>query len=455
MKLPLAALAAIVAVPLTGHAAPPPPEALAGTSSSNVQVLNNLPTGVGIGGKFSGGYYYQTTARSVTYGAPDAPSDGGLVVLDVKDPENPVPAGHLPLPIWQNEDVEVSAERKIVLISADRKKSATQVNTSPVIPGSLYVVDIATPQAPRLRSVLAYPATVGTKDDGTPLGGPGHIANCILGCTYVYVTGSRDRSVHVVDLRNLEAPKLVGTVRTPAGNDAKQWDGGAAGVVHDVNVDTFGNVWMTGSGGTAMYAPIKDPLKPVLLAATTKKDNTRTNQLIHHGSMRLDKSTVLVGEESFGGCGGDGDQVGGRLQRWNIDLARKRLVPIAHYSHSAPDVTDCSSHWFDVSPLKVVADAWYGAGVRFFDVSKPGKIRPIGYYRGYHAGAGQAQFVPGRPDLVYVSDYLRGLDVVKIDDAGKGAPTTTEEDGGTPGPAPIWFRPDSDFGMACRVPVLG
>jgi hypothetical protein len=409
-----------------------------------------------VGGKFAGKYYFQTTARSATYGAPDGVSDGGLWVFDVSSPEAPQVVSHLPLPIWENEDVDLSLKRKVLLISADRKKTVSQVVTSPIVPGALFVYDITDMAHPVLKSTVAMPAEVGTRADGAPLGGPGHIANCILDCTYAYITGSRDRAVHVVDLRDLAAPKVIGKVTTPAGADHGTW---APGIVHDVNVDPGGYVWMTGSGGTALYAPVKDPLKPVLLASTTKADNVRTNSYIHHNSIRLGAGTVLVTEESYNGCGGeapiaDDDPVGGRFETWRIDLRTKRLVPVAVYSQRVPGISTCSSHWFDVNQNKVVADAWYEGGVRFLDVTDPRRIRQVGYLRASDGSASQAQFVPGHPDLVYVSDYLRGLDVVRIDNGGRRAATVSEVDVPAARTRSIRFEPSADYGYACPVPVL-
>lgn len=454
--LALAAVAAALACAPLAHALPPTPLSEV-TASPNVHLVTNVPTGVGVGGKFADHYYFQTTARSVTYGIPDGVSDGGLWVFDVANPEKPTVVSHLPLPIWENEDVDLSLKRHVLLISADRKRATsplTDVPTppqSPVVGGVLFVYDITDLAHPVLKSALPMPSTVGTAADGTPLGGPGHIANCILDCSYAYVTGSRDRSVHVVDLRDLGAPKVVGTVRTPAGDDhGKKW---TPGIVHDVNVDPSGNVWMTGSGGTALYAPVKDPLRPKLLAATSKADNNRSNSYIHHNSLRLDKGTVLVGEESFNGCGGDprGGKVGGRFETWHIDLKAKRLVPVALYTQSVPNVSTCSSHWFDVNAGDVVADAWYEGGVRFLDVRDPKRVRQVGYLRTDDGAASQAQYVPGRPDLVYVSDYLRGLDVVKIDKGGRGAKPVVEAPATVERARPIRFRPSGDFGYACAL----
>ena len=457
-RLALAAVSALALTAPLARALPPTPLSEYSTSP-NVRFLTNVPTGVGVGGKFSGKYYFQTTARSATYGTPDTAADGGLWVFDVSKPETPQLAAHLPLPVWQNEDVDLSAKRKILLISMDRRRASSpaSVDQSPIIPGSLFVYDIADPAKPVLKSALPLPAQVGTAPDGTTLGGAGHVANCVLDCNYAYITGSRDGGVLVVDLRDAANPKAIGTVKTPAGTANKSFN---PGTVHDVHTDMYGNVWMAGSGGTAMYAPVKDPLKPKLLASTTARDNTRTNALIHHNTMRLDKSHVLVGEEAFNGCGAEepvewDDPQGGRFQTWRIDLKAKRLVPVAQFQKQIPGVTSCSNHWFDLNKNDVVADAFYAGGVRFLDVTNPKKIKQVGWFRSSDGAAGQAQFVPGRPDLVYVSDYLRGLDVIKIDGGGKGAKAQSE--GGEAlrvRPAPITFAASEDYGYACPVPVL-
>ncbi|HVF04338.1 MAG TPA: hypothetical protein VNA20_05835 [Frankiaceae bacterium] len=451
-RLPLAVLAALALTTPVARALPPTPLTEYSTSP-NVRLLTNVPTGVGVGGKFSGGYYFQTTARAGGYGTPDGVSDGGLWVFDVKNPESPQLAAHLPLPIWQNEDVDLSAKRKVLLISADRRRPAAQ---TPTAPGVLFVYDIAEPTRPVLKSAFPLPAEV-TDASGAAVGGAGHVANCILDCRYAYVTGARHGQLLVVDLADLAAPKVLGYVKTPAGTTTKAFPSST----HDVHTDKYGNVWVAGSGGTAMYAPIKDPLKPKLLAATTAADNRRTNHLIHHNTMRLDKTTVLIGEEAFNGCGADepaahDDPQGGRFQTWRIDLKAKRLVPLDLFQKVIPGVSSCSNHWFDLNASKVVADAFYAGGVRFLDVRNPRNIRQVGWFRASDGAAGQAQYVPGRPDLVYVSDYLRGLDVIKIDAGGKNAKPAAEGDDAVARvpAAKIEFRPSEDFGYACPVPVL-
>ncbi|HVF04339.1 MAG TPA: hypothetical protein VNA20_05840 [Frankiaceae bacterium] len=453
----LAAVAAVALAAPTAVAYPATPLTTYSTSP-NVRLLANIPTGVGVGGKFSGGYYFHTTARSTGYRGPsgDAVSDGGLWVFDVENPEAPTVAAHVPLPLWQNEDVDLSPKRKILLIALDRRTSTAPAPVpvdSPQLPGVLFVYDIAEPTRPVLRSALPLPAEVGTKD-GKRLHGAGHTASCVLDCTYAYVSGARDGSVLVVDLRDPDDPKVAGTVATPAGRAHKAYD---PGLVHDVSTDAYGNVWMAGTGGTAMYAPVRDPLEPRLLAVTTTADNDRTNQVIHHNVTRLDRHHVLLSEEAFNGCGAadpwSDEPQGGRFQTWRIDRDTKRLVPLALFSKRVDGVRTCSSHWMDVNRHDVVADAFFEAGTRFFDVTDPTRLRQVGWFRPDDGAAGQAQYVPGRPDLVYVSDYLRGLDILKIDGGGAGARTVVERATAPAARPLIRFEPSADLGYACPVPV--
>ncbi|MGH2829699.1 MAG: hypothetical protein ACRD2A_16430 [Vicinamibacterales bacterium] len=99
--------------------------------------------------------------------------------------------------------------------------------------------------------------------------------------------------------------------------------------------------------------------------------------------------------------------------------------------------------------FKVVASAFYEQGIRFLNVGNPRRIQHVGYWIAPGTIASQAQYVPGRSDLVYVADYGRGLDVLRIDGGGLNArpipppPTTAVHDG-------VRFEPDPAFGFACR-----
>src|SRR5437867_392132 len=178
---------------------------------------------------------------------------------------------------------------------------------------------------------------------------------------------------------------------------------------------------MTGSASTAMYAPVTDAtvLHPKLLSyvsavTTNDKHPNKYNALIHHSSLRLNHSMVMVNEESYEAqCGWHRNAVDdalrddyqqGSFQIWRI--AGRALKPVDLWRSEAADYTagggpapqTCSSHWFTINKHKVVAIAWYDQGVRFLDVSNPHSIKHIGYWIAPGASTSRAYCVPWRPD---------------------------------------------------------
>src|SRR4051794_7728779 len=95
----LAALAGVVAVsdaiPAAGGAAEPPLAA-----SSNVHILAHIP-GTAAGMNFKDHYAYVS-------------GWGGITVLDIANADSPQLAGSLPLPHFENEDVDLCGNTLIV-----------------------------------------------------------------------------------------------------------------------------------------------------------------------------------------------------------------------------------------------------------------------------------------------------------------------------------------------------
>jgi hypothetical protein len=434
-----------------------------GKGTPNVRLLSNTPTGIGTGGGFLGSTYFQTSADAAWFTLESTQATtGGLLAFDASNPERPVVVGSLPIPHHENEDLTISARRKLVVISQQPFRTNPEDPLSEYQSGREYLVDVSVPSAMHLVGVVLLPAQV-SKNAKRTFGGPGHTTTLVGDDQYLWVSGARDGRVYVVDIRDLMAPKVLGSFASPAGRSTPTW---TPGVVHDVDVDSYGDIWVTGSGGTAMYRLSKDPLRPTLIASISTSDNLRAQQFIHHGSQRLSKTEVLVTEEDYqAGCDNGSVHQDGSLQTWRIDRKAKRLREVGSYDApkgedaSGPLSTMCSSHWFTINKQKVVADAWYAAGVRFLDYSNPRKPRPIGVWRGDSTIASQARFVPGRPDLVYVADYTRGLDVLQIDNGGLGAKTVRPQDeqssGVTSVPGlrfPVKLHAHEDFGWVCAVP---
>lgn len=415
-------------------------------SSPNVGLVATIPDAGGVGGRFvqaDGKTYYFTTGYA------------GLRIFDATNAELPVLVGAMPLPVWENEDVDVSISRRLVLISVD--------NTSGNIPGGMYVVSWANPMLPKLEAFLVYPSRSGTR------GGPGHIANCVADCArYAYVGGAGDGSLHIVDLATPSAPRMETTRVTSAMNPAGKGNGAfTGGNIHDVWSESATRVWATGSGGTAQL-DVTNPLSPVAKYSMTTASNNQWNQFIHHNSMRLDASTMLVTEEDWlqPQCQGIAGQQGG-FQTWaipatstgNLTFRDQWITELGYYVNGGATATvTCSSHWFTFNDKKVVAVGWYDQGVRFLDVTNPSDIRQVGYWMRPSEGLGASAglFHPQRNDIVYVPEYERGLDILQIDAGGAGAATVRapiRREWITPG-ATFSFAPDPVYGYACLRPKL-
>jgi hypothetical protein len=172
-----------VAASLLGLALAAAAPAQAQLKSPNVGLLGKLPDSAGaIGARFSpdGKTMYVSSAT-------------GLQVYDVAQAAAPRKLAQLPLPHFENEDVDVG--RDTVVITNDPSFSGV---------GMIYLIDVSDPAAPRLRSTLPTNVPLVGADNTDN----GHIANCIQGCDYLYTTGTSE-GLAVYDIRDLDAAGLA------------------------------------------------------------------------------------------------------------------------------------------------------------------------------------------------------------------------------------------------------
>jgi hypothetical protein len=426
-------LAAAAVVSLSGGPASADPTGL--LASDNVTLVGTIPQPGVIGARFRGDVMFVT-------------GSAGLTTFDISDPASPQPLGALPLPHFENEDVDLGGN--ILLISNDAAEST----------GILYVIDISDPASPTLLSTMQM--------GGNPLfGGPGHTASCILGCRFAWVTDGG--AIRVIDLRDPAQPVNMGTYATPAGGDV---------ATHDVQVDGNGLVWVVGFGGTAGYRlprVYKGNGLGTLVAKTDPSGNStyfdelglgdggNPNDFIHHNSFRARRDDVVfVTEEDYTrpGCRGAGS-----FQAWKLPV--RRGIPTGAdltfiddwttelLADTANPAAVCSAHYFDVRG-HVVAQGWYEQGVRFLDVSDPARIRQIGFFVPPTSATWAAYFAPTDPagEIVYSLDASRGIDVLRFEDTADpataprvAAPIRSEWRSG----APTLGGPSSAFGYACRI----
>jgi hypothetical protein len=437
----LCALAVGVALFGAGPAAAQLPAEPALATSSNVHVLEHVP-GSAAGMTFKDHYAFVS-------------GWGGITVLDIANAASPRPAGFLPLPHFENEDVDSCGN--LLMVVNDR--------VTRDLGSVMYVVSIANPTTPSIIAVLPLGWT------GNTGRGSGHIANFVKSdCTQAWVDGGDH--VEVVDLTVPSAPKSLGKFVSAASDSA------AFRVSHDTELDSTGTAWNVGGGGAAGYRLTSDPLAPRLLGTTgdAGRNPSPYNDFILHNSQRRGK-TLLLTEEDYidtdevppGGCRGQG-----KFETWDLSGLRTGAITPqdtwetelngmftgGSVDSKAPVTVNCSSHWFDAKS-GVAAVGWYEQGVRFLDYRTPTTIQQVGYYIPANGSTWAAYWSPTDPngEIVYTADAYRGVDVLRIDGGGQTgrkvrAPVRSEWFGSQSGDKSSFsasFQPHPIFGFVCPV----
>ncbi len=417
-RLLISSLALALAVPLAAQAGPTPLTPLQLADQTAHRLGTTLAAGTGpisspnvtLAATIPGTYISMRKVGTHLI----ATGTDGLTTFDISNPLLPRPLATLPIAHFENEDV--SADNRVAVISNDRESGSKG--------GLLYVVDIANPAVPLLASTLSLDVNTGER-------GPGHIANCVAPganpCTTLWLTGGK--RVWVVDLRVPAKPVLLGAFDSPASSGSSGFGKpgvAGTGATHDVERDSTGTLWVTGSGGAFGYRLTSRPLKPQLLTGTGAQGiDPKVNDFILHNSQRVSPSTLAITEEDYldssytppGRCQGQGkfqtwDVRGTKplrlLNQWQTEITGTPFLS----GNKAPVTANCSSHWFTVSG-NTAAVGWYEQGTRLLDVSNPRKIRQVGFWLPPNAVTWGAYWIT--PDIVYTADVGRGLDVLQVD----------------------------------------
>ncbi len=339
-----------------------------GLSSDNVEHIRHIPLSVdGVGGRVVGRYFYTNDQQKI-------------MIFDLKDPLNPQLTAVELLPqewLFSREDIDTNGKVLVV----------------PNL-GSLYVFDVEDKSNIELL--------------GRAPGGQ-HTQSCIDNCRFAYGSGG---AIH--DLRDPTNPKLL----------SKRWsDGLPASGGHDVEEIRPG-LTLT-STQPIMALDTSNPLKPKLLASGRNSDG----RFIHSGRWAQngkDKFLLMGGETNFRPrC----NETTGAFMTWDASdwkrthtfrmIDEYRMAGTGTYTDgnppANPGIGGCSSHWIEPSPKfndgGLVAGAFFGHGVRLFDVSSTGKIKEHGYFIPYGSEAGAVYWVT--PEIMYVLDYNRGIDILR------------------------------------------
>jgi hypothetical protein len=422
-------------------------------TSANVKLIAGLPETTAISMEFArtGPYAYVSSLDTIS-------------VLDLTNPRAPKLRGSLTQALFENEAMTYGERVKggvltrFVIAAIDLYRVAgddpEHVNIDDG--AQIAIIDVTNPDKPFTRSVTPVGAgAAGAITTST------HTVQCLKqdDCRYAYTAGNGGK-FSVLDLENLDAPKQIGVVNSPAAGPNPAFRSGSG---HYWDFDGVVG-WHTGSGGAAAF-DVSNPTAPVLLNATDPNGVAPGfNDFIHHNSMRPNAqaftpgaapsfrngNVLLVTEEDYAN---QGDEVvcsrAGSFQTWyvpDLDGAAYRaknptgstvgvgtISPLdtvnapAEFGGGAttPAAAFCSAHWFDVHQDGFVAQGWYGAGLRILDVRDARNIQQLGYATGVATEVWDAYWVPVRSstgkvvpgkktNLVYTADAVRGIEVFEV-----------------------------------------
>ncbi len=377
----------------------------------------------------------------------------GLSVWSLKDPEHPKyisglsaatlgqRTGETLSQFWEGENMTVDSRRKLAFLSKDSGKKG------------IITVDLNDPWNPQ---IISYQQT-----------SLGHTATCLNDCRFIWQVGGgvsgRRSAVSVTDIRDPDHPFTYADVFQAAVRRTTS----TSGSTHSVDVDFDGVAWVSGSGGArgwwteglhkdtatgAMrYATPYDPL-PYGGGSVSGNTGSFMHNAYHVPQALGDQAAgdvlLITNESNSTNCSSAGKfiiaslagtrDVENSLPSTLTSTAPALMERLASYSTdgkpgqfhgTAPTSTggtttvgDCSAHWFTVKG-NIVALGNYEQGTRFVDISNPRNPQQVGYFRVPASG------VAGAPDevissdtaapyfhgkYVYVSDYARGIDVLKF-----------------------------------------
>jgi hypothetical protein len=411
----------------TGAQSPTLPTDVTFSSTDNVEYLGRFPEHAGTAGGIGsddGTLFYLTDPR-------------GVFVYDTTDPADPALLGSVRL--FQTQTGAALAQEdpdtdgRILLVDASLD--------NPVSGSALRVVDVSNPRAPKVIGSLP------NVTDHTWTCVSAKVKGQTNGCAYAY-----GRTGHIVDLTDPTKPVLAGSWRDATGY-GPSGQGAGQSYTHDLTEIRPGLV-MT-AGKTAMLMDTTDPLQPVRLTEIVP-DKPFSSLGYHSVEWPRDGRDrwVVTGTEiappaapglpvnTANLAGSDCQGTESVIETWDASAVLGALEAYEESRDPAvfegvtfrrADSYDASgrglfvqgkaaasqlycAHWMEMNPRfkdgGLMAVAYYNRGTRFVEVGKDGVMTEVGWITPAEGYTGSPQWVAD--DLVYVMDYRRGLEIVRL-----------------------------------------
>ncbi|MFT5222578.1 MAG: hypothetical protein ACI867_000882 [Glaciecola sp.] len=387
-------------------------------TSANVTHLERFPEHRGTsGGRLHGDRFYLTDST-------------GVHVYDVADPTKPTKLGSLLTPqsstgvALGQEDPDTNG--KILLLDASNPESPSA--------GRLQIIDVSDPAN---MSVLAEVAQTA------------HTWTCISDCTFAY-----GRDGEIIDLRDPSNPIMTDVNWRDAVEVGTSQSG--AGYTHDVTEIRTGRAISAGQNSTLMDTT--DPANPTRLTSlltdfhtfgyhsaewanqgqdeiaifgteiapdTNAAESTAGSDCQDEGSTIASYGTsqILQGESALDGGSRFGTREFELLDTWKVE-GRGAFV-----EGQAPAHVLYCAHWFDLHPQwsngGLFAAGYYEWGTRLVEVAPDGTMSEFGWFLPSDGYTSAAYWISR--DVIFVADYVRGLDVIQVDLAAAPAPSPEGE----------------------------
>jgi hypothetical protein len=420
-----AALVCLLALPAAAHPTVPleatAPLDFSYSATDNVEYLGRFPEHTGnAGGQLSpdGTKFYLTDPR-------------GVYVYDVTTPAAPKRLGDISLfqtglgAALAQEDP--NSNGKILLVDAA---------TTPAGSSQLQVVDVSNPTQLKVLDTVPVTDHTWTCVSGTDATG------AVNSCAYAY-----GRTGHIVDLTNPADAKLLATTWRKA---VGYGDRSNTPYTHDLTEIRRGLVMSAGS--TAILMDTSNPAAPKRLAALEQpgRFSTLGYHSIEWGRGGRDRYLVAgteiapsTGVADLAGTDCEGEN--SVIETWDASqilaglaayeggasaqeaFAGRNFVKVDAYDAGgrgifldgqAPGHVLYCAHWMELHPSFKrggrMAVSYYDRGTRFVDVGSDGTMTEVGWITAAESYSGSPQWISG--DVVYVMDYRRGLEIIRLTD---------------------------------------